>query len=97
MAGLVRISALLHELRGLGAENGTGLGGSGGQARGYAVLHRHQVNHNQLGVIVVEVRKYESADANDRYQVWWNDELKQTVSKRTMKERYPDVARIQSE
>jgi hypothetical protein len=92
----MRTTALLHELRGLGAENGTGLGGSGGQT-GFTVLHRHQVNHGQLGVIVVEVRKYESADANDRYQVWWNDELKETVSKRTMKQRYPDVARIQSE
>ena len=61
------------------------------------MLHSHQVNHGQLGVIVEEVRKYEHVDKNDTYQVWWNDELKVTVSKRTMKDRYPDVVLIQQE
>ena len=77
-----RISALLHELRGLGA---------------VLVLHKFQVNHGLDGVIEAEVRKDESADEKRRYQVWWNGVLQEIVTKEKMKERFPGVACIQSE
>jgi hypothetical protein len=94
MQALVHMRALLHELRGLGVQNGTGVGG---QAQGYVVLYEFEFRHAQLGVIVVQVRKYLGADENNRYQVWWNDDQIEILSKRDMQARYRHVVLIQKE